>query len=347
MNSLTRFPGVVVTADGGPLPGAAVTAVDGEGTALSAPSTSQADGGFSLLLPPGASGYYLQLGPPPDADGGTPLPSYDWLNAASPVAIDLPPPATLQGTVVDASGAPVPAARVYARAAGMPWTLARSTTAAADGTYSLDLRAGIYDVEAAPSADVDAPGVSDAVEVTLPAALPVKLTCPPKVRGYGLVTRADGSPVGANFQVTATRVADRLLTTRSAFATPTDSAGIWHVTADPGRYRVEVVPTAESGLPRKIVQIDLLAPSVPTSAEIQLPTVAISPPLLVGGTICTGTSNCQQATGSKLVTNATVSFFALDALGHGILLGSAPTDAKGHYNVVLPDVAEPGAAASY
>jgi hypothetical protein len=45
------------------------------------------------------------------------------------------------------------------------------------------------------------------------------------------------------------------------------------------------------------------------------------------------------------VVNATVSFFALDAANHGVLLGTAPTDLNGHYTVVLPDVAQPGAAA--
>jgi hypothetical protein len=46
------------------------------------------------------------------------------------------------------------------------------------------------------------------------------------------------------------------------------------------------------------------------------------------------------------VANATVSFFALDANGNGVLLGSAPTDAKGQYQAILPDVAQPGAASN-
>ena len=335
-NSLVRFNGLAQTPDGGPIEGANLTAVDVSDNALSAPAASQADGGFTLFLPPGASGYFLQFGPPADADAGTPLPSYDRLTAATPLNIDLPPPATLSGTVTDSTGAPVPAARVYARAENMPWTLARSTTAASDGKYTLPLRAGSYVVEAAPSAAVDAPGVSDPADVTLAAASTADFTCPAKVRGFGLITRADGSPVGANYQITATRLADKLVTTRTAFTTATDSAGIWHVVADPGRYRVEIVPTVDSGLPRKIVQIDILTPATPTTAETQLPNIAISPPLLVGGTV-------QNAAGQP-VANATVSFFALDTFSHGVLLGSAPTDVKGHYNVVLPDVAQPGAA---
>ena len=46
------------------------------------------------------------------------------------------------------------------------------------------------------------------------------------------------------------------------------------------------------------------------------------------------------------VANATVSFYALDTNGHGVLLGSAATDAKGQYKAILPDVAQPGTSRS-
>ena len=337
VSSLPRLQGGVTIVDGGaPLPGADVTAVDSAGVALSSPSQTQADGGFSLVLPPGASGYTLHLGPPPDADGGTPLPNYDKLVASPTVTIDLPPLATLQGVVLDSGGIPVAAARVYARSDGMPWTLMRSTTAGSDGSYSLNLRAGTYVVEAAPPTTANA-GVSAPVETTLTSApaQPLLITCPDKVQGYGLVTRPDFSPVGANFQITATRLADRLLTTRTALTTPTDSNGTWHIIADPGVYRVEIVPTADSGLPRKVVQLDL---STTGAGQILLPSIAMSPPLLVAGTV---------QGPSAAVANATVSFFALDTQGHGVLLGAAPTDASGHYRVILPDVAQPGVVADY
>jgi len=43
------------------------------------------------------------------------------------------------------------------------------------------------------------------------------------------------------------------------------------------------------------------------------------------------------------VAGATVSFYSVDAAGaHGVFLGSALTDANGHYKAVLPDVAQPG-----
>ncbi|MCA1826839.1 MAG: carboxypeptidase-like regulatory domain-containing protein [Myxococcales bacterium] len=328
---------LVVGADGGPIPGENVTAVDSAGMPLSSPSLTQADGGFSLLLPPGTTGYFLQVGPPPDGDGGTVLPNYDQISPGSPVAVELPPIATLQGQVVDSTGAAVPAARVYARHEGPTWKLARSTTADSNGGYSLTLREGLYSVEAAPPSTIDTPAVSPETSMLVSATAPATLNpvCPPKVRAFGLITRADGTPVAANFQITATRLADDLITTRTAFSTPTTADGFWHVTADPGRYRVEIVPTADSGLPRKVVQIDLPG-GTSGSAEFQMPTIVLSPPLVVGGTV-TG--------GGQVVVNATVSFFAVDSTGHGVLLGTAPTDSKGHYTVVLPDVAQPGAVA--
>ena len=339
VGSLARVQNVLlVAADGGPVPGADVTAVDTSEKPLSTPAVTQADGGFSLQLPPGtvSTSYFLQVGPPPDADGGTPLPSYDLLPPAQPVQIDLPPVATMQGQVVDSTGAPVAAARVYARHDGPNWTLARSTAADANGMYSLALREGSYTVEAAPPATVDAPAISQQVQVTLPSAAAVNFVCPPRLQAFGLITRADGTPVGSNFQITATRLTDGLITTRSAFTTPTGTDGVWKMTADPGTYRIEVVPTADSGLPRKIVQIPL--PATGNAGQLyQMTTIPLSPPLLVGGTV---TGNSQP------VVNATVSFFALDAAGHGVLLGTAPTDANGHYTVVLPDVAQPGVASS-
>ena len=361
VGSLVQFQ-AVLTADGGVLSGADVTAVDATGNALSASASVQADGGFSLSLPPNTplppnpTNYYLQVGPTPTVvDGGmaattlAPLPNYDHLPPTTPaVDVTLTAVATLQGKVLDGSGNPISGARVYARSDGMRWSLSRSTSTLTDGSYSLSLRVGDYLVEAAPAASPDGPAVSgEQMKSLLPAGGMLDLTCPAKVRGFGLIVRTDGSAVGANFQITATRFADHLLTARIAYSTPTDAAGIWRITADPGRYRVEVVPAADTGLPRKVVQIELAAPA--NNLEVQLPPIAISPPLVARGTVCSASTapaangaGCAQ--GDPVVANATVSFYALDAQGHSVLLGSAPTDAKGHYQAVLPDVAQPGAA---
>jgi hypothetical protein len=348
-----------LTADGGVLAGVNVTAIDSAGNALSATAAVQADGGFALYLPPDAGAFSLQVGPPPsDIDGGPnpaaaaldPFPNYDRLQPTTP-SVDvslqrgLPPVATLQGKVLDAAGAPVAAAHVYARSTdAMPWSLSRLASTAADGSYTLSLRAGDYWVEAAPAVAIDGPAVSGdpALPVSVPAAgLTLSaLVCPPKVRGFGLIVRPGGGGVSANYQITATRLADHLLTARTAYTTATDSAGIWHITADPGRYRLEVVPTADSGLPRKVVQIELLPQT--TTAEILLPQIAISPPLVVGGTVYSPAPAGSSV--KPVVANATVSFYALDLSGHAILLASAPTKADGSYTAILPDVAQPGAA---
>src|SRR5205085_960007 len=83
-----------------------------------------------------------------------PLPNYDSVPYQSSLNLPLPAPAKLTGKVVDATGAGIASARVYARSAmGTPWSLSRSVNVDPDGSYSLALREGIYLVEAAMSAD--------------------------------------------------------------------------------------------------------------------------------------------------------------------------------------------------
>ncbi len=64
----------------------------------------------------------------------------------------------------------------------------------------------------------------------------------------------------------------------------------------------------------------------------------MSQPLPVGGVV---TGRVSPGGPDAVVTNAMVSFFSLDSSAHSVLLGSARTDSLGHYDVVLPDVAQP------
>src|SRR5207249_7964947 len=91
--ALTAISGLLI-ADGGPVAGASVIAVDAQGAALSAPQISDANGGYSLLIPPDAGQFSLQVGPPADADGGLPLdplPTYPPQPYANPLMLPLPP----------------------------------------------------------------------------------------------------------------------------------------------------------------------------------------------------------------------------------------------------------------
>jgi len=344
-SALKRLDGILLGPDGG-LAGASVTAVDAQGTAISAPAVSVADGGYTLYLPPSAPlSATLQIGPQPNADAGVaaaaldPFPTYPPVSYQASIVIDLPATASLNGTVVDSQGAPVPAARVYVRNVNnvnQPWTLARSVITNDAGVYAVTLRAGDYVVQAAPSTDANSPALSAQQSIKLPALGPVNLTCPPKVVRLGQVLTADGRFVGANFQILATRVPDGLVTTRAAPPTATDSNGIFSLVGDPGRWRITVVPPAGVSLPRNIVQVDLVATDPGPSA---LPAIRISPPLEVVGTVM-GSAPPAQAV---LVAGAMVSFFSLDASGlHSLFLGNALTDANGRYAAILPDVAQPG-----
>jgi hypothetical protein len=329
-----------VTANGQPLPGASITAVEASGTPLSAAALSQADGGYALYLAPSvAAPPSLQIGPPADADAGValaesidPFPTYQPIPYAPALDLVLPAVATLTGRVLDSAGNAVASARVYARSVGGNWTLARSVVADSSGGYSLTLRAGTYLVQGAPAADPGAPGLSAQQQVAAPGSS-VDLVCPVKVRRYGQVLGPDGRPVRANYQVIATRLADALLSTRTAFTTPTDSNGIYHLVADGGRWRFEIVPPPDAALPRNIVQFDLDAANPGESA---LPPIRISSPLEAVGTVTGSLPGASAA----VVSGAQVSFFALDASGHSVFLGSGLTDVQGRYEAILPDVAQ-------
>ena len=346
--------GGTLTAGGLAISGATVTAVDTTGEPLAVPVTSL-DGGFQLLLPPGPPPFLLEVSPP-QADGGIapplgdPLPSFLPLGPpgaaaftdALPIARDLgalPPPAVLQGTVQTSSGAPIAGARVSAVSTdGSGWTLTRSTVAALDGSFSLPLRAGHYLVEAAPDTAADQPAVSGELDVNVAPDGPLlRIVCKPKTRALALLVLPGGGsrPAGGGYQVTATRLPDRVISGRAAFTTATDSAGLFHLVGDAGRYRVEIVPPHAAGLPRKTVQVELEEGG---GGEMALAAIQLSPPLNVYGTI-----SVSAASGGGPVPNATVDFFAIDASGKAtVFLGTGLTDASGHYAAVLPDVPQPG-----
>jgi hypothetical protein len=332
-----------LTFDGGlPLEGASVTALDSQGAAISSPVVSQADGGYALYLPPDAGQPALQVGPTVAADGGVSpsatFPTYHPLAYGAMIDLPLPPVATLSGRVLDTLDNPVPSALVYVRTVGMSWSLARSVVTDAAGAYSVPLREGSYVVQAAPPPDTNAPALSAQVPVSVPTAGPVDLICPAKVRRFGQVLGPDGRPVAANFQIVATRLADGLVTNRTV-SISTDANGNYRIVADAGRWRFELVPPSDARLPRKIVQVDLDGSDPGESA---LPTVQISTPLKVWGTV-KGTA---PGVADSPIAGALVSFFALDASGHSVFLGSAITQTQsssvGQYEVTLPDVAEPG-----
>lgn len=351
---LTRVTGLL-SAGGVPLAGASVSAIDPAGEPLAMP-VNTVDGGFELVLPPGPPPFRLQVSPEL-ADGGVgpsdPLPNFlpfgpagaPNFTDAAPIVKDLgplPPAAALTGTVIAAhSGLPIAGARVSAVSTdGSGWTISRTTTAAADGSYALQLRAGNYLVEAAPETAPNLPAVSQELDLTVAAAGARQvIQCLPKSRAYGLVLLpGSGKPVGEGYQVTATRLPDRVVSGRTAFTTATDSAGIFHLVGDAGRYRLEIVPPHGAALPRKSVQIELADGG---GAEVALPAIQLSPPLTVYGSV-TGQATGSGAAGGP-VANATVDFFAVDASGKStVFLGTGLTDASGHYSTVLPDVPAPG-----
>jgi hypothetical protein len=325
--------GARILANGNPLPGARVTAVDAGGIATSATATTQADGSFALQLPPGPPPYSLRIGPGTPSD--PPIPSFAPLgpfgsSSPPPAVIDvgaLPAAAMLSGTVVDARQQPVVAAKVVAVSVDPTgWSISRQGVTDATGAFSIAVRAGQYAIGALPDVDRALPAVSGESIVTAPSTQ-IRMVCPDKSAGTGVVVRADGTRVGAGYQLAATRVADRLGPARPAASTATDASGSFTIVGDAGRYRLEVVPPASAELPRKIVSVDL-------GVGAQFPAVQLSSPLTVVGTVT-------NAAGTP-VGGATVDFFAFDSSGtRSVLIGSGLANASGQYRAVLPDVPAP------
>ncbi|GAC1341767.1 MAG: hypothetical protein NVSMB23_13760 [Myxococcales bacterium] len=340
-SQLVRQAGVA-TQGGVPLSGASVIAVGADGGILSTGTTADVNGAFAVTLPPNPFPYFLRVSGPGAADGGAPLPAFDPagpFNGPPDAGFDkLPPQAVYRGRVVDSSQAPVASARVYALSlSGVGWVLTTSAVTAADGTFSLNLLAGRYALEVAPATGPTEPalGVPDR-DPDVPAgisSLQFPIVCPPRVSAQGIVLRPDGRPVGAGTQISATRLPDRLVSSRSAQVSPTDSNGRYTIVGDPGQYRVEFLPplTPPTTLPRKLVTLTLQ----PQPAQQTLPAVHLAVPLEVVGIVRAN------ATGVP-VGLATVDFFALDSASHAVVIGSGVTDSRsGAYRIVLPDVRNP------
>jgi Carboxypeptidase regulatory-like domain len=344
-SSLVKVQGVI-DAGGESLAGASITAADAAGDPISSPVQVGAGNSFALSLPPATSTYFLEVGPPaavsgPGGIGPSPgiaaLPNFDQLPGTDDVVLPLPQVATLSGTAVDGSGKPLSNVTVYARSSSdEPFTLSRSVTTDSSGAFSLVLRAGNYLVEAAPLTNIDQPAVSPAQQVTVAASgsTGLQLVCPAKVSNSALVLLPGGATraAGPGFQVTATLISDQLISARQALTTATDANGLFQITGDPGTYRIEIAPPASVGVPRHITQIDLEG-----DPDARLPVIQMDAALTVVGTV-----HGTPAGGTDgPLPGATVTFFALDAKGLSVLLGSALTDQNGTYSVILPDIANP------
>jgi Carboxypeptidase regulatory-like domain len=347
---LAHVHGVLVTG-GTPLAGAQVSAVDAAGFAIAVPQVSGTDGSFTLDLPPGPPPFSLQVGAPtaPGPSTSDPLPAFAPKTFPANQAADLktielgvlPPPATFNGRVVDARGAPVASARVLLLstanpgAAPLPYVLSRQATTAADGSFSVPVREGTYLVEVAPDVDPQQPAISDPLTLAIVAPatdLASPIRCPDKIKVTGTVLRPDGKTAPAGLRIDATRVGDPLVASRGTQSTTTDAAGAFSFFLDRGRHRVEIVPGAESGLPRTILVVDVPA----SPAPVALPPLRIAPPHELVGTV--------RAPGNpaRSLPGATIDFYALDSTGkRSVLIGNAIADSAGAYTAVLPDVPQP------
>jgi hypothetical protein len=324
------------------LAGAQILAVDVQTLEpIAAPTNVDAQGKFSLALPPSPPDYLLRVGGPSAAaaSSATPIPTFAPMRfSASDVAPAaafpaLPPSVRLVGQVVSAKGAPVAGALVYAASLnGAGWELTASATADAAGNFSLNLLSANYAVEAAPPPGSGAPALSGVLQpVAVAAGAPaLRIVCPPKVSAQGTVLRPDGAVAGVGTQIVAIRTPDALVFGRMAEAAPTDMSGSYTILGDPGEYRVHILPPASSGLPRRQVSLTLSAAPKQT-----LPPVTLYFPLEAVGTVRGPPPFFTPVPG------ATVDFFALDVSAQAVPIGSGVSDSQGRYRAVLPDAEDP------
>jgi hypothetical protein len=347
-SELTNVTGKIVSA-GVAVPNVHVGAITSAGEPLGDSVDTDAAGAFALLVPKGPLGpFYVQVGPKPDVPDST-IPTFSprFINAPNPPTTNLPvgnidvgalPRATkVTGRVLDNTGTPLANASVHAVSTDVAeWILSREVTTDAAGSYSMNLLEGHYIIEAVPDADPAQPALSGEVPVVLPSTMPVDILCPPKAVGTGTVVRPDGRAAGDSFQIIATRLPDRLVTGRAGIATPTDASGTFRLIADPGRYRVEIVPPLDAALPRTFVTVEIKGSGTTSSPEAIGP-LYVAPPLHLFGTI-------SRRSGATPIAGAAVQFFALDSTrARAVLIGGGLTDANGAYHAVVADLPNPAA----
>jgi hypothetical protein len=145
--------------------------------------------------------------------------------------------------------------------------------------------------------------------------------------------RPEGSPVGAGVQLSASRRSDRLAIGRAVEVKPTDAEGRFRMVGDAGLWLLEIEPPADSGLPRRRVQVTL--PTGTTTAA--LPDLRFPAVVEVVGTV-------RAAQSGLPIGRAKVEYFAASPDGtRAVSLGATLSDEQGRYRLVLSDVEDPSA----
>lgn len=343
--SLVRISGRVVTSDGAvmlPVKGLEVRLYDGS-RRVSTVGVTNDNGEFTLDVTPSAPVLVsLEIRPTEQSRLNPTLRVDDWvsvIDSADLGDIDLgalPAPVPFTGIVRGPSGAPVPGARIYARATVSnelgEGVLNVLTVADEEGHYDAELRPGRYELAAVPPVTDPSAGLLVGFSANVSATSSPQLNLPERVEVSGAVQAADGTDVfGATVQLTrigagggpTEAVLDGVTWT---FSATTDGGGGFTLRVDPGRYRVSIVPDPASGLPRDSRVLDVLEPA--SDLKLVLPAKA----LIAGQLVTRGGAALEMA---QVAAFSTI----VGESGEAFELGSALTSGDGRFEIVVPDLA--------
>lgn len=293
--STADMPGVqgVVRVNGLPVRAVRVFAVDTvSGRQLSSDSYTDEAGAFAIRLWPTGAAQSVELAFA-SADPARPLPTHrapittPANGLTAPIRVDLPVPGPTARSTVRVGrvqgDARLPLAGVDVRlrrdfATGSHQVRGRTDAA---GEFSALVFPGEYVIDLAPS-----PGSAlrlSRLQQTLGAGR-TELTARPRTAISGAVLDVDDRPV-ADARIEATlleaRYADETLARADdavpyrVFETRTDAAGQFVLSLDPGRHRLLITPSAESGLPPFIELLEFQGDQPRTDVAIRLPPAAV------------------------------------------------------------------------
>jgi hypothetical protein len=350
--SLLRLSGKVVGPDGLPV------GVDLEAQALDEAlrplsqrvAVKRASGELSLSLPPSAAqlpNVLVQV-LPTSAEALVPLKVFNVnprLGIQEPLSMgDYGLPVPVRGQVKDQEGQPVAQATVYlqGKVGGGGQYSSRRVVTDADGMFELLTLASAVESPARLYV-VPPPGSRAGItlkSLTVPRAgfsLAQEVTCGDRMKVQGTLRMPSGSLPAAGVKVVAEPIGELDGWPKPSFnveaSRPTDDMGRFELALDPGRYRLDFIPT--DGLPR-VSRIVTVRPGEDTPGGIQ----ELSAFTLSKGRRVTGhVSFSGERVMSPAAPYARLRFFrVVDVEGKpsALLLSQTLTDQSGSYSTTLP-----------
>jgi hypothetical protein len=217
------------------------------------------------------------------------------------------------------------------------WTLAREATTDAEGKYTLEVLPASYLVSATPPTGSKF-GISalTAVRVAAAAVQAEDVVAPEKAALLAQVLTPQGAPA-ADVEVRVLRRPDGFTPSKTE-QTLTGPDGRFALMLDQGTWQIELVPLPSSGLPRRVLEVEMGL----QDRELATPIELFKPFELLG------TANAAQPGGAPALAlaGARVEIYSLDiGRTEPVRIGEALTDDVGRWRAIVPNVVGPAPGA--